>query len=256
MSSQKQAILNTESERIVPNPYKKEAESNKISDSPNKDNHQQILINENVNKTDSPEKSQNNQTPIDYSNYTNIGQLNPISTKQLDNNTFLISEICCEKAKSIMLISLPFIIIFVFSLLALIYKEEAFLYVGILFIPAFIRSIIYIIVTIHYIYIILDPNNITVKEKGWCRKRTTIFHSGLLNRVELKCERKSKDNCCSKNEDEDYYILMFYSNSQNIFPDICFWKKLKKAHLILFTDDEMGYFNYVVNNHIQKNMMN
>ncbi len=97
MSSQKQANLNTESEWIVPNPYKKEIESNKISNSPIKDNHQQILVNENINTTDSPEKAQNNQTPIDYSKYTNISQLNPMIIKQLDNNTFLISKTCCEK---------------------------------------------------------------------------------------------------------------------------------------------------------------
>ena len=47
---------------------------------------------------------------------------------------------------------------------------------------------------------------------------------------------------------------MFYSNSQNIFPDTCFYNEEKRIKY--FTDEEIGYFNYVVNNHIKRNMMN
>ena len=252
MSSQKQANLNTESERIVSNPYKKETESNKISDSPNKDNHQQILVNENINTTDSPEKAQNNPTPIDYSKYTNISQLNPIHIKQLDNNTFLISKTCCEKASYIILACVAPILFLSFSLSYGLTKNKIYLILFIVLIIALIYEIILIIKTVNSIYIILDTNNITVKEEGWCKKRTTLFHSGLLNRAELKCENKVA-SCGIK---ADFYTLTFYSNSQNIIPDTCFLNRQKDKNKNIFTDEEMGYFNYVVNNHIQKNMMN
>ena len=55
----------------------------------------------------------------------------------------------------------------------------------------------------------------------------------------------------------DFYTLTFYSNSKNIFPDTCFLNRQKRPNVKNnFTDEEIGYFNYVVNNHIQKNMMN
>ena len=131
MSSQKQSNLNTESERIVPNPYKKETESNQISDSTNKDNHKQILVNEKPNKINYSQNAQNNPTPIDYSNYTNISQLNHKIIKQLDNNTLLISKTCCEKAEPIILICLYPIVILSFLISYAITKNKIYIIIAI-----------------------------------------------------------------------------------------------------------------------------
>jgi hypothetical protein len=91
----------------------------------------------------------------------------------------------------------------------------------------------------------LGPNTLTVIKKAICNKKCTIFNPGDLERIDLTYTQ-SKGR---KNKTVNNYILKVVEKNGNI--DVIF---NIGSRTILFTSDEIEYFLYTVNTHIQTKM--
>ena len=93
------------------------------------------------------------------------------------------------------------------------------------------------------IFIVLGPNNLTVIQKAICNKKITIYNPGELERIDF-IYTKGK-----KNEAKNNYVLKIVrkNGSSDCILDV-------GSISILFTIDEIEYFLYTVNTHIQTKM--
>ena len=98
----------------------------------------------------------------------------------------------------------------------------------------------------HSAFFILGPNTLTVIKKAMCNKKCTIYNPGDLERIDFTntLSKKGKRNVTVNN-----YILKVVEKNGNI--DVIFNTGSKT---ILFTSDEIEYFLYTVNTHIQTKM--
>ena len=86
------------------------------------------------------------------------------------------------------------------------------------------------------VYFIMDSNNLIVIKKELCRKKTHIYNPGELIRIDF-------------NHNENNYSLVIVvknGNNDNIFNI--------KAFVPIFTNEEIDYFLYYINTHIQTKM--
>ena len=159
---------------------------------------------------------------------------------QTETNTFYIKTGCPMKI-------LPIIPLFIGSFIIIptgLYLPEtlpAFIF-GLIFIPC---SIICFCKMYHSAFIMLGPNTLTVIKKAICNKKCTIFNPGDLERIDLTYTQ-SKGR---KNKTVNNYILKVVEKNGNI--DVIF---NIGSRTILFTSDEIEYFLYTVNTHIQTKM--
>ena len=184
---------------------------------------------------------------LDYSQYTNVNQLNHIHINQIDNNTFTITKTCCDKANLIvnfiisLITGIPLIIIgiyfdyyypLLFGIFELIYALGFFILMFRFF---------------NTINFIIGENNITVEEIAWLRKKVTNYLPGQLKSVQLNGEIAYECQTVYK------YRISFIVNNNGIYSEVDYFKEGKSSQL--YTPEEIGYFNYVMNKHIQTKMM-
>jgi hypothetical protein len=91
-------------------------------------------------------------------------------------------------------------------------------------------------------YIILYPNSIGIIKRSTCSKKNLVYNIEELERIDFIYEREdNKKNKYTLN------VVRKNGNIDNILNFISYSK-------ILFTSDEIEYFLYTVNNHIQAKM--
>ena len=181
---------------------------------------------------------------LDYSIYSHINQLYHKRINQINNNIFNITKPVTEKIAKIMPVILWLIIGIVFISIWASLKEIPFLIVGIM---GFLMDIFFLIILIifqHSINFILGSNNITVEELYYCRKKITSYIPGQLAEVELTCKMS---NC---NTQYNYGVI--FKSLKNSEEKIYFEESSTCCRT--YTDEEIGYFNYVINRH-KTNMM-
>ena len=94
----------------------------------------------------------------------------------------------------------------------------------------------------------MNPNLIKVLEKAWCGRKTTVYERGQITEIHFN----SAINPGVKGEDVHIYEIRIFQNIPGKGPEcLVFSDRYKK---ILYTEEEIGYFNYVMNHHIQTNM--
>ena len=179
----------------------------------------------------------------EYKNYTNIKQINHKGIYQTDENTFYISTGCCFKL-------FPYIFTFVglfLMSLPIIKIGEGNMYiaaiVGLIF---FVAGSSLFCIMYNNIYFIMGPNTLTVMKKAQCRKKTTIYNPGELQRVEFNYEYSYSGS------DEGYmhrYNLIIIPTNGKV--DHIF--RIGSSSRV-FTTEEIDYFLYYINTHIQTKM--
>ena len=177
------------------------------------------------------------QNNINYENIKNIGEIPHLLFTQPDDNTFLISSKGFLITPIIMICaSLPFFII-------PIVVGDPVMYIMFFFASlAVLISICSCINTEISIYFILGQNNITVVKNTVCKKKNIFYNSGELLRVECQQNfRKRKKGL------RLVYEIVFITTKG---PEKIYGVNSASS----FTPNEIGYFLYVVNKHIQTKM--
>ena len=113
--------------------------------------------------------------------------------------------------------------------------------IGIIF---FVVGILLFFKMYNNIYFIIGPNTLTVTKKAVCGKMTTIYNPGELLRVEFNYNRAYNPS----NAKNNYELIVVPTNSQ---PDRII--SLGSACSV-FTIEEIDYFLYHINSHIQTKM--
>lgn len=203
------------------------------------------------NSSDFPQYNNNaignktNQPQIDYSKYNNITQLHHRGIKQVDANTFYISKRCCQKIFPI------FYFLFSVCFTTVIFWTEVKVGTIVCTVLGGIFTILGILMlckAYYGYYFQINPNNIRVTEIAWCGRKTTIFAAGQITSIDFQVERG-----------RNHRGKTFYSYSISIYQNI---PGLPEKNVIfsdghqtrLFTEEEIGFFNYIMNHHIQTNL--
>ena len=217
----------------------------------NQNNDDQIPFNTCDIETANPQLADNsNQAPgfilpsnIDFSKYTNINQLNHRRINQIDSNTFNISKTCDDETCNACICFVCIIAFIIVLILGIINDNILLTIFGAIMILIGICAIVELCCNLKSVTFILGPNDITVEEMG-CDKKVTKFYAGQLSKVEITCQL-AKNDCVKysykilfkmRNNAKDKNILEITGNNE------------------VYTPEEIGYFNYVMNHHIQTKM--
>ena len=158
---------------------------------------------------------------------------------QSETNTYYITGGFCMKCIPLVFFFMGFFIM----LFSFIFLPEALIpfIVGIIF-----TLISLVLCRINYTtFFILGPNNLTIIQKATCNRKYRTYNQGELERMDLthSKERGRKKNVLYK------YTLNIVRKNGTIDPILEFG-----SYEPLFTDDEMEFFLYTVNTHIQTKM--
>ena len=180
-------------------------------------------------------KAENN---INYENIKNMSELTHLKFTQPEDNTFILN-------RKFMII-FPFWIIFFNIPMIILPFIMGIPYLFFFYIPVSIWiavSITMCFKLIISIYFILGPNSITVNKNSILRKKTYIYNSDELLRVEY--HQNMKDT--GKGPRFVYEIVFVKANG---VPD-----KIYEEQSSPFDFHEIGYFIHIINKHIQTNMI-
>ena len=181
------------------------------------------------------------QTQYQYQNYQNITQIPHKGIYQTDANTFYISTGCCFKL-------FPFI--FFLSgcgVVAISFSKDAenIFWGGIIGGLFAIIGIFLFFKMYNNIYFIMGPNTLTVMKKAYCGKKTNTYNPGELLRVEFNYNygysRKG-----GRTHNYSLAVVQTNGKTDNIF-------NIGSSNRV-FTTEEIGYFLYYINTHIQTKM--
>ena len=173
---------------------------------------------------------------INYANYTNVNQFNSKNIHQIDSNNIYLSLGCCFK-----------IVPIIFFLVGLAAALSAFAHgfggyiacgIGVIFL---IISIVWGCKNYYSVYFTMGDSALIMVKKSLLRRKTKVFRFGELHSIELK-EIKAKGG-------RMHYLLdVTYTNmrTETEFHE--------QSGVPLFTHEEMGFFNYIINRHIQTKM--
>ena len=182
----------------------------------------------------------NNVPNIDYQKYTNVSQVHHKGVHQPDANNIYISTGCCFKIMPIIF----FIFGAVFSCMFL-FAEGIGGIIGTVFGVIFVLISFCMMCKGYYsVYFTMGPNNLTVTKKALCGRSTRVYLPGELISVELTHD-------ILPTRDGRTFNYQLNINTTNSGTDIAF--RVGQSSPI-FTMEEIGYFNYVINFHIQNNM--
>lgn len=185
---------------------------------------------------------------MEFSKYTNLNQLNHMHINQVDNNIFNIRRTSCQKICKLLLV-LPLILVAIFMIIFGIYiKKKITIIIGILVVlSSFVLFYALLSIYVHTINFILGPNDITVEEIAFCKKKITNYQPGHLSTVELT----SYFSHGCRNKYNSY--ISFKMDGDGASLEKNYFCESKDSQI--YTPEEIGYFNYVMNHHIQTKMM-
>ena len=188
-----------------------------------------------------PEPNNYPAPQINYAQYSNVEQVHHRGVHQPDANTLYVSTGCCFKIFPII-----FLIFGLGLSPACLYADNvigaiAGTVVGVLFIAI---SIIMMFIGYYSVYFYLGDNTLTVTKKALCGRKVTLFGPGQLVSIELKHDitYTGRDNLNNYQLD----IISVGGATDTVFR--------VGQNSPLFTYEEIGYFNYVINTHIQTRM--
>ena len=165
---------------------------------------------------------------------------------QTNNNTFKVTKRCCSCDKWFPIIYFSFSCLFA----SVVFWTEVNPGTIIFSILGFIFAILGLLMlckSYHTAYFILNPNNIKVTEVAWCGRKSTIYGRGEINEIYFN----SALSPGNKGEDIHIYEIRIVPSNPGKPNYLVFADKYKNT---LYTEEEIGYFNYVMNHHIQTNM--
>ena len=196
-----------------------------------------------------PQTSITNDTPYiaqsKYQNYKNISEIPHKGISQIDNNTFSIYIGYFLKIfpSTFFIIGVGFLVI---CFLIWINKNNShylFLIVGVIFI--FIGLVLFL-KNYNTLYFIIGPNTLTITKKSKCREEKKIYNDGELVMVDFHYDY-SYD---LKNKRFMYHynltILPTKGKQYTIFSLV--------SKEIIFTEEEVKFFSFYINTHIQTKM--
>ena len=181
---------------------------------------------------------------IDYNNYTNVSELNHKGIFQPSDNLIYIYIGCFFKIFPI-----------IFLIFGISFASPSFYSQGFIAIFALILGIIFVIIGIlimfkgyYSIYFLMGENNLTITKKALIGKKVNYYEKGQLEYIEFKYDFNLED--IDKGiRPMHKYILNIVKSNQEI--DVPLEVGQNKP---LFTVEEMGYFNFIINRHIQNKM--
>ena len=93
----------------------------------------------------------------------------------------------------------------------------------------------------------MGPNNLTVKNKACCSNKVNVYNPGQLLRVDFIYDL-GINIVANRRNLHNYILNIVLSNGQviNVFTT--------SSNTPKFTFEEISYFLYFINNHIQNNM--
>ena len=174
-----------------------------------------------------------------YQQYTNINQINHKGISQVDENTFYITTGCCFKL-------FPYIFILFGSAFIAFWILDGSIIPGLFGILFAFLGICMFFNLFNNIYFVMGPNSLIVMKKAACRKKTQIYNAGELQRVEFNYSYSSRRH--GKNPSHNYKLVVFPTNGKE---DFIFEVGSSSR---IFTNEEIEYFLYYINNHIQTKM--
>ena len=181
---------------------------------------------------------------IDYANYTNVNQINHKNIYQPSDELIYIYIGCFSKI---------FPIIFIIFGLAFsspcLYSKGFIAYfslaMGIIFI---VIGILVMFLGYYSVYFLMGENNLKITKKALIGKKVNIYEKGDLDYIEFKYNFIVEQIEKGRKPMHKYILTIVKSNQETETPlDI-------GQNKPLFTVEEIGYFNYVINNHIQNKM--
>ncbi len=181
---------------------------------------------------------------IDYKNYTNVAQINHKGIYQPSNDFLYIYIGCCSKIFPI------FSIIFGLAFTSPFFYSDGFisyfsLILGIIFL---LIGILIMFKGYYLIYFLIGENNLTIIKKALIGKQKNIYEKGQLEYIEFKYNFVIDDIEKGRRPMHKYILTIVKSNQEK---ETVFDIGQNKP---LFTVEEIGYFNYIINNHIQNKM--
>ena len=183
----------------------------------------------------------NNVPQIDYKKYTNVSQVHHRGIHQPDTNSIYVSTGCCFKIFPIIFlifgVGFASLIIFVHEIGGYIGSAMGFLFIFI--------SICMMFKGYYSVYFYMGPNTLTVTKKALCGKSTRVYMAGELVNIEMT------HDITYNTKGGAIFNYQLNINSTNSGTDIAFRVGQSSP---LFTMEEIGYFNYVINFHILNNM--
>ena len=181
----------------------------------------------------------------EYQQYSNISQIRHKGIYQVDENTFYISTGCCFK-----LFPILFFCVGLFLLLLPVYQigEGNNFVVSIVGLIFFVVGIVLFFKMYNNIYFIMGPNTLTVMKKAICGKKTTMYNPGELQRVEFNYNYSYSHSSNGGGYMHNYSLIIVPTNGNvdNIFS--------VGSSSPVFTTEEIDYFLYYINTHIQTKM--
>ena len=179
---------------------------------------------------------------IQNQNYNNFSEIRHKGISHPNENTFNISIGCCWKY-------FPLIIFFM-GLILMSYpftvSKKDSITPFIAGICLFILSLIFFFKLYTHATFIMGKNNLKVERKALCGKKTYIYNPGEILRVLFLYDYSPGDEY--EGDSHRYYLWVFPLKGDTVKILSCPFGSPA------FTSEEIDYFNYVINSHIQNKM--
>ena len=176
-----------------------------------------------------------------YQKYSNISQIPHKGISQPKPNTFYVSTGCCLRITAIILFLIGAgLIVFPFII------KAAFITIlpGLFFL---LMSLCWCF-GVFNAYFIMGPNNLKVIKKSMLWRKTMIYNPGEL--LEVNFSHKYSYDYKKRSNNYSYGLSVNKSNGKTDFIFSI------GSNSVMFTDEEIDYFLYHINTHIQTKMRN
>lgn len=181
---------------------------------------------------------------INYEQISNVNQVNHQNIYQTDSGSLYLSLGCCFKIFPIIFFVLGLGLIPLFTVVK---GNNGYIVTAIGVV--FILVSLYMMFRGYYtVYFYMGINDLTVTKKALCGKNTVVYGPGELISIELSHDvthRRKK----GKKRNMHNYQLDIETTNNGVNTVFRVGQSTK-----LFTDEEIGYFNYIINLHIQTKM--
>ena len=183
---------------------------------------------------------------IDFQHITNVNQIAHINMVQPDVGSLYISLGCCIKIFPIIFLILGLGII---PLFVVVKGNNGYICsaIGALFV---IVSIVMMIKGYHTVFFLMGVNDLTVTKKALCRTETTVYGPGELLSIELSHDITHRTSRKSRRMRKIHNYQLDIVTSDNSVSQV--FRVGQSSPM--FTPEEIDYFNYVINFHIQTKM--
>ena len=185
-----------------------------------------------------PQYQPNSDIDNPFPNATSINQIPHCGVSQIAKNKFQIKKGgCCYRLCFpifFMFIGLGLIVSGLGGDPSMIFGGVAFFFVGVGIMCCRNKTVIFT----------LGENSLMVETKTYCSTSSTVYHPGEISKVEFYFYTTYD----SENDRMNHYHLILFTNKGKIsLID-------SETNSKIFTEQEMDYLAYIVNNHIKKKM--